>query len=155
MVAGYVTPAEVRAVLAPDGGDQPSTDPATAAELSDPILTQAITDAQSEVDARIAARYVLPLATVPPIIAEITCHIASYLASLTWRKDRDVETQRDPIALRYTRVRNLLESIVSGTIPLDVERVDSADVVNPYEGQLFTPDDFHLGYDHGCRGPYG
>lgn len=42
-------------------------------------IEQSLNDAEAEIDAYLAARYALPLPTVPDVLKRITCDIARYL----------------------------------------------------------------------------
>jgi len=142
----YCTVADVRGALDPDG--DPS-DPTSAAGQSDAALTAHIAEAQAEVDARLAARATMPLATVPTLVANITRDIAAYLAMLTYRKG-DPIPQGDTVAARYARAQQLLAGLQSGEIPLDIatapaeQAVSQDTVVNAYDGALFQQSELGL-----------
>lgn len=148
----YADTGTVRDILDPDG----ARGPGTAACLSDDKLQEAIDEATSEVDGRLAVRYSTPFADpAPALVANITRDVAAYLATLTHRKGNPM-AQDDPVRLRYARASTLLAQLVSGGVSLDVGLNPPADeaqvvVVNPYEGDLFTMDDFGLGQEVGRR----
>lgn len=79
----------------------------------DPMIARALADASAEIDGYLAARYRLPLPTVPPVLARIACDIALYRL-LTLRRMGDIEDAR----VRYEDARRLLESISRGLVSL-------------------------------------
>jgi len=76
-------------------------------------VDQALTDACAEIDGYLAARYQLPLPTVPTVLTRLTCDIAVYRL-MTLRRMGDVEDARR----RYEDVIRLLERIASGRVAL-------------------------------------
>lgn len=79
----------------------------------DPMVNRAIADAEAEIDGYLAARYQLPLPTVPPLLARMACDIAIYrLMSL--RAMGDIDDARR----RYEDARRLLEAIGKGAVSL-------------------------------------
>ncbi len=153
----YVMANDVRAVLT----KTPDTPQGSAAELDDEAITAAITSAQSEVDSRLAARYVTPFpaGTAPQLVRDIVRDIAAYLADLVYRQGKDYESAQDPILLRHQRAQKLLDQITTGAVDLPAEAGQRAGgaVMRPhnrYTGRLFTAGDFHLGYVTGRRGPH-
>lgn len=144
----YLLPADVRNVLA---GTAALT--GSAATLSDDDLFEAIFEAQSEVNARLAARYTVPFADdVPPLVISITRDIAGYLATLTYRRGEPVQTG-DPVLLRYTRAQALLTQAANGNLVLPIAdgiatgneaATANAVVANPVDGDLWTVNDFDL-----------
>lgn len=148
----YCTPDDVRHALAADNADGVDIEQ-TAASMDDAQLTDHISDAQSEVDSKLAVRYVVPFADgdVPPVVKTITLAIAAYLATLTFRRTADLGDQ-DPVMLRYTRAESMLSDIRDGKAQLPVsppaeEPATSATLtgINRYSGRLFTARDFDLG----------
>jgi phage gp36-like protein len=79
----------------------------------DPMINQAIADAEAEIDGYLAARYQLPLPTVPAILARIACDIAIYRL-LSLRAMGDIDDARR----RYEDARRLLEAIAKGMVSL-------------------------------------
>ena len=143
----YVTPSDVRGVLARDVNSPTGT----AAELGDADITAAIVSAQAQVDGRLSARYSVPFVNpAPQLVQDITRDIAAYLSDLTYRQGKDYESDRDPVVLRYQQALALLAQIASGAIDLPVApgTTESGGVmrgVNRYEGDLFQMRDFGLG----------
>ncbi|MEO1766788.1 gp436 family protein [Thiobacter aerophilum] len=79
----------------------------------DPQIAQALADASDEIDGYLAARYQLPLPTVPSLLVRIACDIAVYRL-LSLRRMGDIEDARR----RYEDARRLLESLAKGTVAL-------------------------------------
>ena len=83
----------------------------------DPMIAQALADAladaEAEIDGYLAARYRLPLPTVPPLLARIACDIAVYRL-LSLRRMGDIEDAR----VRYEDARRLLEALAKGLVAL-------------------------------------
>lgn len=79
----------------------------------DPMIARALADASAEIDGYLAARYRLPLPTVPALLARIACDIAVYRL-LTLRRMGDIEDAR----VRYEDARRLLEAIAKGVVSL-------------------------------------
>lgn len=160
VAGGYTTPGAVRNVLAPDG--DPGGDLGTAASLGDEQIQEAINDAASEIDAKLAPRFSVPFAgAVPVVIAKLNADIAAYLATLT-HSGHEPLADTHPIRLRYARARDTLTALAKGEGKLlgeDGEIASSAEafVANPHEGDLFSLEDFGLGTanDLGRRWPVG
>lgn len=47
-------------------------------EIDAALITRALADADAEIDAALAGRYQLPLATVPPLLVRIACDLARF-----------------------------------------------------------------------------
>jgi phage gp36-like protein len=140
----YLTPAELRTVLNPDGD---ASDTGSAAGMSDAELNVAIADAQAEVDGKLSARTGVPLTTpLPTLILRIVRDIAAYLATLTDRRS-DPLAPADPVALRYQAAEALLAGLSSGAVPLPPEILpaQNAEVnavsANGYDGTLLDGSD--------------
>lgn len=86
------------------------TDRAGAHAVDGAIAQRALDDAAAEIDGYLAARYQLPLPTVPALLARIACDIARYLL---WEDRASDEVRR-----RYEDARKILESIARGTVSL-------------------------------------
>lgn len=140
----YVTPDQVRAVLAPDGE---SADGDTAAAMDDPAIQVAIAEAADEVDAALSQRYTVPFdaAAMPSLIVSVARDIAAYLASLTFRRG-DPLPAGDPVQLRYARAKKILDSLANGSMTLGQSEPSqgAVAVVNPYDENLFAAEDFSL-----------
>lgn len=153
----YVTPDEIRSIVARDAEQYDST----AASLANEQLEEAIDSATNEVEARLAGQYIVPFSpppNTPPLIVEIVRDIAAWLADLTFRQDVDYTTGNEPMLLRYQRALDLLQRLETGALTLP--GADTPDIpsssgvgrpVNPYEGDMFTMCDFGVGYDEWGR----
>ena len=75
-------------------------------------LNAAMDEANSEIEGYIAARYSLPLQTVPPFLKSLACHMARYHACTGTMSDND------PIKTRYENAVKSLKEISKGTIAL-------------------------------------
>lgn len=109
-MAVYVSPDDLRTRLVALG---PST--RTAAALDEDQLKAAVSDAQIEVDLALSGRYQPPGDPVPSAVASLTVQVAIYLATLAARGSSDLADQ-DPVALRYKRVRAMLDAIAAGKV---------------------------------------
>jgi phage gp36-like protein len=91
----------------------------TAASLSDEAVEDAIAEAQSRVDTRLAGRYEVPFdPDVPSQVRYITRDIAAWLCHLTFREVRDLNTELDPVHLRYKAAEALLIDLQNGKTDL-------------------------------------
>lgn len=157
----YSLPDDIRNVLAPGVFPPEPPDPApktnTAADLSDEQLQVAIDQAGQTIDAYIGNYYATPVAATeadpavyPEPIKTWSVNIAAYLATLTYRRSKDL-SQQDPVALRYGLTMQQLNGVNSGklTLPIPPNTGDSATSavgrpVNSYSGNLFDARDFDL-----------
>lgn len=155
----YSTPALVRKALVPSlDGSQPTTATHTAADLSDAQLQDAIAEADSTIDGYIGAYYAVPVAnasdgSVPHPIDFWSRNLAAYNATLMYRGSMDF-TDTDPISRRYKDTMSALQSVAAGKMRLQLPENTSGNsateagaAVNPYVGDLWTPDDFNLSAD--------
>ena len=156
----YATPADIRAVLAPDA----ALPAGTAAELSDASLNVQIDSAQSQVDAALLNRYAVPFdsGACPRLVFDVTVAVAAYLATLLYLGGVEL-LPNHPVALRYMWASLTLKSLGTGELDLPGATSTSplptpsggATVVNPYVGQLFGPGNFGLDYSCSDSGRYG
>lgn len=135
----YATPADVRAVLVPGGGDEPSVDPATAASVSDDEINQAISKVSALVDARLTGSYATPFNPTPPLITNLIADLAAYEVTLTFLKSKDFDTALDPVYLRGQAANRLLDQLADGTVTLDSQESDIT-VVNQFDSLFDTQD---------------
>lgn len=80
---GYCGTGEVRAMVKDDAvgvilQDEYIQDPAKRERMLRPILAEAVSDAEAEIDGYLAKRYPVPLDPVPPVIAKLAKDIAVY-----------------------------------------------------------------------------
>lgn len=81
-------------------------------------LTQALTDAGALIDSYLSAKYTLPLAVVPQVLAQHCCAIAFY-----YLLDQQATDQaRD----RYRDALTWLREVKSGSIPIGVDEAGGA-----------------------------
>lgn len=140
----YLTVEKLRVALNPN-----DTDPArTAASLPGTWLERCITDAETEIDARLGTRYTVPFDPVPDLVVRLVTDFAVYTATLYWRETVDLE-ERDPVQLRYQAAKTLLNDVVSGKaeVPGVSEPESEAGVGDPqnvHSVPLFEAGDFDL-----------
>lgn len=149
MVAGmaYCTEDDVRTASRVSGDGQSASD--TVSAMPAIQLAEIIREAQATVDAYVSSRYALPGSPpVPDALRSCTIEVALYLATLTFRRSKDIG-EDDPVTRRYRHAMELLKSISAGTVRVpglttrdatDDASSDSDDVVsvNPYSGDLFN-----------------
>ncbi len=170
----YCTLRDVRAALTPGAS---STDIETAAGFDDWQIEDGIEEAEGIVNAHVLSRYTIPTGEVevedpenpgntlvwvvaPSPVRGWTRDIAAWLVTLTHRKSKDIG-EDDPVRLRYLMVMGMLEDIrdrkssLPGSVfpPAEEDSVSAVFVENLYEGKLFDPEDFGLGYGAPYRGP--
>lgn len=110
----YVTVDEVRRAVTRSSSRQANT----TGSLPDDQITDAIDNAQSEVDARLRGRYSVPFSPVPALVHSTTLDIAAYLATLNYRQEKELP-DGDPVVRRYQRACALLKDIAAGNADLD------------------------------------
>lgn len=93
------------------------------------VLDRALTDADAEIEARLVARYTLPLATVPWLLVNLACDIAR------WRLYDDRAT--DQVTRRYEDAVKRLSEIASGKLSLGLDAEAAA--TPPVDGPTATP----------------
>lgn len=154
-MAGYSTPEMIRkAISVSSDGGLPTTPTHTAADLADGALLDAIKEADALIDSYIGRFYVTPVAlvdgAVPHPIDYWSRNIAAYNATLTYRGSQDLSDD-DPVARRYRATMDALKAVNGGTAQLslvqnfgDSSAGSAGAPINPFEGDLFTPDEFDL-----------
>jgi phage gp36-like protein len=111
----YTTKDKVRLALARDLGEVQGT----AASLEDPQIDDAIAEAQSRVDGRLGALYLVPFTDpAPALVQTITRDLAAFLADLTYREVRDYSSNLNPVYIRYQEALGLLKEIAEGKVSL-------------------------------------
>lgn len=108
MPSYYCEPADIRANVA--GTDSGS---GTCAQMNDPFLQDAIGRASSRVSAYTGEDY--DPSEVPDLVAGLTVQLATYYATLTYRKSMDLSAT-DPIALGYADAMATLRAISTGQV---------------------------------------
>lgn len=160
---GYCIPHDVRLALAPLSE---FSEKSTAASLTDEQINDAIDEAEDIVDSYVLGRYTIPIIdfeqddpdnpgfvlvynVAPDPVRGLTRNIAAYLATLTFRKNKDLP-EDDPIRLRYRMTMEILGSIRGSVsiLPDVFEPVtsgsDAVYVENLYQGTLFGMEDVGL-----------
>lgn len=109
-------------------------------EIDPALVARALADADAEIDAALAVRYQLPLASVPPLLVRIACDLARF----SFYTDAVPEV----VALRQKNAVRLLADIAAGRVSLGLATPPAAaDSGNPVlvksPARIFGPD---LGY---------
>lgn len=147
-MAPYTDVDAVRVVLARDLQNVQGT----AASLTDDTITDAIAEAQARVDTRLSGNYDVPFTVVPypAMVVTITRDIAAWLCHLTFREVRELNSELDPVHLRYKAAEALLIDLQNGRAVLpDVPGADPGEsgqaviTINETD-DLFTECDFNL-----------
>lgn len=81
------------------------------------VLARAIADAEAEIDSYLAARYQLPLPSVPTVLTRVGCDIARYRL---WN-----DRASDEVRQRYEDARRLLEALAAGKVALGLPAADT------------------------------
>lgn len=114
MPAMYCLPADIRANVA---GTDAGT--GTCAMLEDYQLNAAIAQASSKVSAYVGTSYVVdaadPAITVPDLVKTCAIQIATFYATLTYRKGKDLSAM-DPVYLGMIDANKILADIAGGLI---------------------------------------
>lgn len=96
------------------------TDRENTGSIDEAVLAPALAEATAEIEGHLAARFALPLASVPQLVVGICCDIARYRLSGA----SVVET--DPTRNRYRDAVRLLESIGAGKVGLGLDQAGQA-----------------------------
>lgn len=97
------------------------------AQLADPlhtgaadpaVLALALADAHAEIDGYLAARYQLPLPTVPAVLVRLACDVARYRL---WADQASPEVRQ-----RYEDATKLLTNMSRGVVALGLGQADAA-----------------------------
>jgi phage gp36-like protein len=72
-------------------------------QLDADVITQALEDASAEIDGWIAARYTMPLPTVPDILVRLCADIAVYRLSVDAAQATDERRQRYEDAIKFLK----------------------------------------------------
>jgi phage gp36-like protein len=78
------------------------------------VVDESLSDATAEINAYLAVRYALPLATVPSTLKKLACDIARYNlfgSNLT-----------DEVSLRYKNAISFLKDVARGTASLGIDQ---------------------------------
>jgi phage gp36-like protein len=114
MGAMYCLPADIRNNVA---GTDAGT--GTCAQLEDSQLNAAIAQASAKVSSYVGTSYVVdaadPVIVIPDLVKTCTIQIATFYATLTYRKGKDL-SQFDPVLLGYNDAIATLKDVVNGLI---------------------------------------
>jgi len=114
MPAMYCQPSDVRANVA---GTDAGT--GTCAALSDAQLSAAIAQASAKVSAYVGTSFVVdaanPTAAIPDLVFTVTLQLATFYATLTYRKGKDLSAF-DPVVLGAAEANKVLADVVAGLI---------------------------------------
>lgn len=165
-MATYCTVRDVRIALTPEGVEQGQPRGETGAILPDWQITDAINEAEGLINAYVAKRYVITPEEVEEINPENpgetwvyfvapsplrgwTRNIAAWLATLTYRKNKDIG-EDDPVRLRFNMTMASLTSVKDHSIdlalPINEVGTNESIALNLYDEPLFQLEDFNLGY---------
>lgn len=151
----YSTPAMVRQALVPTAdGSLPDPPTHTAADLTNAQLQDAINEADAMIDGYIGGFYAVPVSAVngatPHPLDYWSRNLAAYAATCTFRGSMDF-ADTDPVARRYRETVGALKDVSGGRLRLQLPQnvgpnaaAGAAPPVNPYIGDLWTPDDFDI-----------
>ena len=117
----YSTRAEVRDMLKDDSlnsifGDTFHEEPSQREDLVGPVIDEAITDADGEIDGNLAKRYKVPLSPVPKVINKFSKDIAIYnlFSRMGIKKDSDEEIY----LTRYNAAIKFLTMVAEGKVSI-------------------------------------
>ena len=117
MAVMYCLPSDIRANVA---GTDAGT--GTCAQLGDDQLNAAITQASAKVSAYAGTSYVIdaadPVVVVPDLVRTCAIQLATFYATLTYRKGKDL-SQFDPVLLSYNDAISTLKDIAAGRVDVD------------------------------------
>jgi phage gp36-like protein len=99
------------------------TDPVAGTTIDATVVARALNDAAAEIDTRLAARYALPLASVPTVLVRVAADLARYYL---WDA-RATEQVRN----RYKDAIALLDKVGSGAVMLA-----GAELLTPASGAV-------------------
>ena len=92
------------------------TDRANTGAINATVLTQALIDADAEINAYLASRYTLPLASVPPTLAKCAAEIARYQLYDTRASEQ--------VKARYDDAIKFFKLLASGSVSLGLDPVN-------------------------------
>ncbi|THA10495.1 gp436 family protein [Rodentibacter pneumotropicus] len=108
------------------------TDRDLIGEVNENLLNVALADSSSQIDGYLAARYTLPLASVPQNLVRLCCDLARYrLASMSGTEITDEIIERYKLSLK--ELQDISAGKVSLGLPLADDGADSQD-----NGVIFT-----------------
>ena len=125
----YSTRAEVRAMLKDDTlntifGDAFHEDASEREELAEPVIDEAIADADGEIDGYLAKRYQVPLSPVPKVINKYSKDIAIY--NLFSRLGISEDSEQKIYLTRHDAAIKFLTLVADGKVSIGAEAEDPA-----------------------------
>jgi phage gp36-like protein len=118
----YATPADLEQRFGADEMAQ-LADPLHTGSAVPALLELALADADAEINGYLAARYQLPLVTVPPVLVRVACDVARYRL---W-----ADRSSDEVRRRYDDAIKLLTHVAKGVVALAVGLGGDADAPEP------------------------
>ncbi len=112
----YATEADLLDRLSTEQLIELTTDDPAAQQPDSGRITQAITDADSEINSYAAKHYSVPLDPVPAVIQKYSVDLALY--NLYTRADRPDLDESDAIVRRYQDARKFLQYLAEGKVTL-------------------------------------
>lgn len=92
----------------------PSSDTGNASLVSVERIDMELEGATAEIDARLSTQYVVPFDPVPELIRWICEALAAHRADLTFRETRDLQSDMNPVYMRYLQAMQHLDRLASG-----------------------------------------
>lgn len=107
-----------------------------ATTINEPVVTRAIADAQAQIDAYLAVRYITPLVVIPAVLRNYTCDVARYIL--------DKDKPREEVTRRRDLVFYFLKDLAANkaSLPGIAEGTDGSTVPGASDGNVcifFTP----------------
>lgn len=88
------------------------TDRSNTGQIDAVVVSRALGDADAEINGYLAARYSLPLATVPAVLVRLACDLARYQLY--------ADRVTDSVRQRYEDAVRMLKSLAKGELQLGV-----------------------------------
>jgi phage gp36-like protein len=126
---GYCTAEEVRSMIKDDAlnvliGDEYIDDPAEREAKIQPIIQEAMSDADGEIDGYLAKRYPVPLTQIPKAINKFAKDIAVY--NLFSRIGIDENDKEKNYLNRYQSAVKFLQMVAEGKVDIGVGSTQTA-----------------------------
>lgn len=122
----YSTVEEVKKMI-DEGAMVYLTDDSGTGEIDESKITDAINDADSEINGYIQKRYPLPLPSTPSVINKLSKDIALY--NLFSRRGIDKEKNDDTVLQRYKNAVKFLENLSKGIVNLGITTTQVKSVI--------------------------
>jgi phage gp36-like protein len=120
----YCTPEDVRKMIKDEVihtilGIDYIEDEQKREELILPVIEEAISDADGEIDGYLNKRYPTPLQNVPKIINKLSKDIAIF--NVYSRMGIDEDDRENTLLIRYKNAIKFLENVAKGTVDIGIE----------------------------------